>query len=98
MISCPKYNNTFGFLSRLKSINKSVIECDKCKTRYKMKYSMFLIFINVFLISTISPQINLLFPETTFLVSMLRSIALIIIWNFIVFFILSYFVKYEEIE
>ncbi len=98
MISCPKCNNTFSFSSRLKSVNKSVIECNKCKTRYEMKYSRLLISINIFLICMISPRLKLLWPNTTFLVSMIRGLAIVIVWSFIVFFILSFFMKYKEIE
>ena len=95
---CPKCSNTFNFSSRLKSINHLVIECDKCKSKYKMKYSKQFIFIYVFLIVMISPMLNSFLPTTTFLFSMIRNISIYIITSLIVFFIISYFVKYEEYE
>lgn len=98
MISCPKCNNTFSFSSRLKSVNKSELECGKCKTKYKMKYLRLITFINLFLICTISPRLDLLFSNTTFLGSFIGSLAIVLIWSFIIFFILSYLMKYEEVE
>lgn len=98
MKTCPKCNNIFSFSDRLKSINHLIIECDKCKVKYKMKYSKVFMFINVFFICMISPLLNSILPATTFFISMLRSLTIVIIWSFTIFFILSYFVKYEEVE
>jgi len=99
MISCPKCNNTFSFSSRFKSLNKSEIECGKCKTKYKMKYLKLISSINVFfLIFIISPRLNLIFSNTTFLHSLIGSLTIALIWTFIIYFILSYLMKYEEIE
>ncbi len=85
MISCSNCNTTFSFISRLKSINRSVIKCDKCENIYKMKYVKLFSFINVFLIMVFSPRLSSLFPDVNFLISVLISMIIAIIWSAFLF-------------
>lgn len=98
MICCPKCNNKYSFLSRLKSVNYLVMECEECNSKYKMKHSKLFTFMNVFLIFVISPRLSSFLPESPFLISIIRNLAIVITASFIVSFILSYFAKYEEVD
>lgn len=96
MISCHNCNTRFSFISRLKSANRLVIKCDKCESIYKIKYKSFS-FITIFLIITFTPRLSLIFPEVNLFISGLISIISAIILIYIVFFILSYLIEYDEI-
>ena len=95
--SCPNCNHTFSFSSRSKAVNTCILECSHCNSRYKLKYPIYTLLINIFLTAESSSIVNFLFPQANLYFALIRIIVLAVVIAFSVYYAASYFVKYDEI-
>lgn len=98
MLYCPKCGKEISIKERHKGINKTILECSECNSKYKMKYLKIFLSVQSILIVLFGNDLDKFIPETNFLVESLIKVFIIVIVSYVIFFILSIFMKYEKIE
>lgn len=98
MLYCPKCGKEISLRERHKGINKTILECGECNSKYRMKYLKLFLFIQSTLIILFGNDVEKFLPETNLFIESLIKVSIIVLVSYLIFFILSLFMKYEKIE